>query len=137
MVKGIFDELDKDSPKNHFTVGITDDVSHTSLDYDPSFSTEPEEFFAPFFGPGADGTVGANKNTIKIIGEDPDFYAQGYFVYDSKKSGLEDGLALAFRAAPDPLGIPDPGRQLSAATSSTSSTPRTCSPTHQKGRPCC
>jgi pyruvate-ferredoxin/flavodoxin oxidoreductase len=101
MVKGIFDELDKDSPKNHFTVGITDDVSHTSIDYHPTFSTEPEEVFrAMFFGLGADGTVGANKNTIKIIGEDPDFYAQGYFVYDSKKSGSRTVSHLRFGPRP-------------------------------------
>jgi pyruvate-ferredoxin/flavodoxin oxidoreductase len=101
MVKGIFDELDKDSPKNHFTVGITDDVSHTSIDYDPTFSTEPEDVFrAIFFGLGADGTVGANKNTIKIIGADPDFYAQGYFVYDSKKSGSRTVSHLRFGPRP-------------------------------------
>jgi pyruvate-ferredoxin/flavodoxin oxidoreductase len=88
MVKGIFDELTKERPKNHFTIGIVDDVTHTSLDYDPSFSTEdPATVRAVFYGLGADGTVGANKNTIKIIGEETDNFAQGYFVYDSKKSG--------------------------------------------------
>lgn len=88
MIKGIFDELKKDKPKNHFTVGIVDDVTHTSIDYDPSFSSEPEGVFrGMFYGLGADGTVGANKNSIKIIGEHTDFNAQGYFVYDSKKSG--------------------------------------------------
>ncbi|HEU4494676.1 MAG TPA: pyruvate:ferredoxin (flavodoxin) oxidoreductase, partial [Rubrobacteraceae bacterium] len=101
MVKGVLDELERDRPKNHFTVGITDDVSHTSLAYDPSFSTEPESVFcAMFFGLGADGTVGANKNTIKIIGEDPDFYAQGYFVYDSKKSGSKTVSHLRFGPHP-------------------------------------
>jgi len=101
MVKGILDELEMDRPKNHFTVGITDDVSHTSLDYDPSFSTEPENVFrAMFFGLGADGTVGANKNTIKIIGEDPTFHAQGYFVYDSKKSGSRTVSHLRFGPRP-------------------------------------
>jgi pyruvate-ferredoxin/flavodoxin oxidoreductase len=88
MVKGVFDELAKDRPRNHFTIGIVDDVTHTSLDYDPAFSTEdPATVRAIFYGLGSDGTVGANKNTIKIIGEETDNYAQGYFVYDSKKSG--------------------------------------------------
>ncbi len=88
MVKAVFDELDKASPKNHFTIGIDDDVSHTSLSYDPEFRSEaPETFRGVFWGLGADGTVGANKNSIKIIGEETDNWAQGYFVYDSKKSG--------------------------------------------------
>jgi pyruvate-ferredoxin/flavodoxin oxidoreductase len=88
MVKGVLDEAKKEKPKNHFTVGIIDDVTNTSLNYDPSFSVEPEETFrGMFFGLGADGTVGANKNSIKIIGESTDYFAQGYFVYDSKKSG--------------------------------------------------
>jgi pyruvate-ferredoxin/flavodoxin oxidoreductase len=88
MVKGVFDNLAAAKPKNHFTVGITDDVSHTSLEYDPDFSTEPDSVIrAMFYGLGSDGTVGANKNSIKIIGEGTDNYAQGYFVYDSKKSG--------------------------------------------------
>ncbi|RLD13066.1 pyruvate:ferredoxin (flavodoxin) oxidoreductase, partial [candidate division KSB1 bacterium] len=88
MVKAVFDELNKDKPKNHFTVGIIDDVSNTSLDWDRNFSIEPDDVFrGMFYGLGADGTVGANKNSIKIIGEQTDNYAQGYFVYDSKKSG--------------------------------------------------
>ncbi|AFZ05971.1 pyruvate ferredoxin/flavodoxin oxidoreductase [Oscillatoria nigro-viridis PCC 7112] len=88
MVKAVFDNLTADEPLNHFTVGIYDDVTHTSLNYDPSFSTEPDNVVrAIFYGLGADGTVGANKNSIKIIGEETDNYAQGYFVYDSKKSG--------------------------------------------------
>ncbi|MGC8739358.1 MAG: pyruvate:ferredoxin (flavodoxin) oxidoreductase [Candidatus Hydrogenedens sp.] len=88
MIKGVLDELSKDKPKNHFTVGIQDDVTHTSIDYDPSFSTEdPSVVRAVFYGLGSDGTIGANKNSIKIIGEDTPNYAQGYFVYDSKKSG--------------------------------------------------
>jgi pyruvate-ferredoxin/flavodoxin oxidoreductase len=88
MVKAVFEELSRPAPKNHFTIGIHDDVTHTSIDYDPSFSTETEGTVrALFYGLGADGTVGANKNSIKIIGEDTDHYAQGYFVYDSKKSG--------------------------------------------------
>jgi pyruvate-ferredoxin/flavodoxin oxidoreductase len=88
MVKGIFDELKKETPKNHFTIGIRDDVTHTSIDYDPDFDIEGEDVVrAVFFGLGADGTVSANKNSIKIIGEETPNYAQGYFVYDSKKSG--------------------------------------------------
>jgi pyruvate-ferredoxin/flavodoxin oxidoreductase len=88
MVIGVFDELKKDNPKNHFTVGIIDDVTNTSLPFDTRFSIEPPETFrGKFYGLGADGTVGANKNSIKIIGEETDNYAQGYFVYDSKKSG--------------------------------------------------
>jgi pyruvate-ferredoxin/flavodoxin oxidoreductase len=88
MVKAVFDELLKDRPKRHFTVGILDDVSHSSLRWDASFDIEPHDVVrALFYGLGADGTVGANKNSIKIIGEDTPNYAQGYFVYDSKKSG--------------------------------------------------
>jgi pyruvate-ferredoxin/flavodoxin oxidoreductase len=97
MVKAVFDELLKKSPKNHFTVGIHDDVTHTSLDFDPEFSTEvPGTVRALFYGLGADGTVGANKNSIKIIGEETDNFAQGYFVYDSKKSGAMTTSHLRF-----------------------------------------
>jgi pyruvate-ferredoxin/flavodoxin oxidoreductase len=88
MMKAVFDNLDIAKPKNHFTVGINDDVGHTSLEMDEKFSIEPPEVVrALFYGLGADGTVGANKDSIKIIGENTDNYAQGYFVYDSKKSG--------------------------------------------------
>ncbi|MFH1808422.1 MAG: pyruvate:ferredoxin (flavodoxin) oxidoreductase [Pseudomonadota bacterium] len=88
MIKGVFDELKKDKPKQGFTVGIHDDVTHTNLAWDPTFSTEDNSVFrALFFGLGSDGTVGANKNTIKIIGTETENYAQGYFVYDSKKAG--------------------------------------------------
>ncbi len=88
MVKAVLDEAAKPAPKNHFTVGIEDDVTFTSLRVDPTFSTEdPKGVRALFFGLGADGTVGANKNSVKIIGEETDNFAQGYFVYDSKKSG--------------------------------------------------
>ena len=88
MAKSVFDNLAQKSPKNHFTVGINDDVTHTSLPWDPSFSSEPAGVHrALFYGLGADGTVGANKNSIKIIGKATDNYAQGYFVFDSKKSG--------------------------------------------------
>lgn len=101
MIKGVFDELKKDNPKNHFTVGIIDDVTHTNIDYDPNFTTEGKEVFrALFYGLGADGTVGANKNTIKIIGEETDNYAQGYFVYDSKKSGSTTVSHLRFGKKP-------------------------------------
>jgi len=102
MVKGIYDELAKPEPKNHFTIGINDDVSHTSLTYDPSFSTEdPKTVRALFYGLGSDGTVGANKNSIKIIGTNTPNYAQGYFVYDSKKSGSMTTSHLRF--GPDPI----------------------------------
>ncbi|RMF07776.1 MAG: pyruvate:ferredoxin (flavodoxin) oxidoreductase [Candidatus Neomarinimicrobiota bacterium] len=97
MIKGIFDELTKASPKNHFTIGINDDVTHSSLEYDPDFSTPEDKVFrGMFFGLGADGTVGANKNSIKIIGSETDNYAQGYFVYDSKKSGSMTTSHLRF-----------------------------------------
>ena len=105
MVKAVFDELKKDPPKNHFTVGINDDVSHTSLPYDPNFITEGDNVVrAMFFGLGADGTVGANKNSIKIIGEETDMQAQGYFVYDSKKAGSRTVSHLRF--GPDPIHSP-------------------------------
>src|SRR5205085_7638600 len=101
MVKGIFDHLVSAQLKNHFTIGINDDVSHTSLSYDPEFSTEPESVIrALFYGLGADGTVGANKNSIKIIGENTNNYAQGYFVYDSKKSGAVTVSHLRFGPQP-------------------------------------
>ena len=101
MVKGIFDELKKARPKNHFTIGIDDDVTHTSLPYDPEFCTEdPRTIRALFYGLGSDGTVGANKNSIKIIGSQTDNYAQGYFVYDSKKSGSITTSHLRFGTEP-------------------------------------
>ncbi|GMQ80569.1 MAG: hypothetical protein BMS9Abin04_580 [Planctomycetia bacterium] len=88
MVAGVFGELDREQPKRHFTVGIVDDVTHLSLPWDPQFSTEDDEGTrAVFFGLGSDGTVGASKNSVKIIGENTPLYAQGYFVYDSKKAG--------------------------------------------------
>lgn len=101
MVKGIFDNLAQAKPKNHFTIGINDDVSHTSLSFDSNFSTESDNVVrAMFYGLGADGTVGANKNSIKIIGEETDNYAQGYFVYDSKKSGSITVSHLRFGKEP-------------------------------------
>jgi pyruvate-ferredoxin/flavodoxin oxidoreductase len=101
MVKAVFANLESDSPKNHFTIGINDDVSNTSLAFDPEFSTEPDNVVrALFYGLGADGTVGANKNSIKIIGEETDNFAQGYFVYDSKKSGSVTTSHLRFGPKP-------------------------------------
>jgi pyruvate-ferredoxin/flavodoxin oxidoreductase len=105
MVKAVFDDLAKPLSKNHFTVGINDDVSHTSLEYDPLFSIEsPETVRCVFWGLGADGTVGANKNSIKIIGEETEYFAQGYFVYDSKKSGGNTISHLRF--GPKPIHAP-------------------------------
>jgi pyruvate-ferredoxin/flavodoxin oxidoreductase len=101
MVKAVFDELAKPKPKNHFTIGIVDDVTHTSLPWDAEFDIEPPDTVrALFYGLGADGTVGANKNSIKIIGEETDNFAQGYFVYDSKKSGAVTVSHLRFGPKP-------------------------------------
>lgn len=101
MIKGIFEEIKKDQPKNHFTIGIDDDLSGTSLEYDREFVIEnPKGVCAIFHGLGSDGTVSANKNSIKIIGENTKNYAQGYFVYDSKKSGSVTVSHLRFGPAP-------------------------------------
>jgi pyruvate-ferredoxin/flavodoxin oxidoreductase len=101
MIKAIFDELNQARPKNHFTIGITDDVTHTSLTYDPEFNIEAADMVrALFWGLGSDGTVSANKNSIKIIGEETPHYAQGYFVYDSKKSGARTISHLRFGPRP-------------------------------------
>ncbi|RKY97403.1 MAG: pyruvate:ferredoxin (flavodoxin) oxidoreductase, partial [Ignavibacteriae bacterium] len=101
MVKSVFDNLDNEKPKNRFTIGINEDVTNSSLDFDPSFSVEADETFrGKFYGLGADGTVGANKNSIKIIGEGTDYNAQGYFVYDSKKSGSMTISHLRFGPKP-------------------------------------
>ncbi len=101
MVKAVFAELAKAQPKPHFTVGINDDVTRLSLDVEPEFEIDPPSVkHAVFFGLGADGTVGANKNSIKIIAENTDLYAQGYFVYDSKKSGAVTISHLRFADAP-------------------------------------
>ncbi len=101
MTKAVFDELKSAAPRNHFTIGIHDDVTHTSLEYDPSFSTErPDTVRAIFYGLGSDGTVGANKNSIKIIGKHTENYAQGYFVYDSKKAGSVTVSHLRFGPQP-------------------------------------
>ncbi|HMN12061.1 MAG TPA: pyruvate:ferredoxin (flavodoxin) oxidoreductase, partial [Bellilinea sp.] len=105
MAKAVFDELKKDDPKNSFTIGIIDDVTNLSLEYDAEFSVEPDETVrCVFFGLGSDGTVGANKNSIKIIGEETNNYAQGYFVYDSKKSGSLTVSHLRF--GPKPIFAP-------------------------------
>ena len=105
MVKGVYAEMDKAEPKNHFTVGINDDVTFTSIAYDPEFSIEtPETVRCVFWGLGADGTVGANKNSIKIIGEETENYAQGYFYYNSKKSGTATISYLRF--GPKPVRAP-------------------------------
>ncbi len=105
MVKAVFDELKKERPKNHFTVGIIDDVSFTHLEVDPFFTLDESKWKqALFFGLGADGTVGANKNSIKIIGENTPLHAQGYFVYDSKKSGAQTVSHLRF--GPEPVKAP-------------------------------
>jgi pyruvate-ferredoxin/flavodoxin oxidoreductase len=101
MLAGVFAELARPAPRNHFTVGIVDDVSHSSLDWDRELDIEPDSVSrSVFFGLGADGTVGANKNSIKIIGDGTDAYAQGYFVYDSKKSGAITVSHLRFGPAP-------------------------------------
>ena len=101
MVKGILDELENNSPKNHFTIGINDDVSKTSLPYKSDFRTKKNTFNCMFYGLGSDGTVGANKNSVKIIGETTKNYVQGYFVYDSKKAGAQTVSHLRF--GPDPI----------------------------------
>ena len=101
MVKGVYDNLALDTPKNHFTIGINDDVLGTSLPYDEDYSTEADDVTrAMFFGLGSDGTVGANKDAIKIIGQHTNLYVQGYFVYDSKKSGSSTISHLRFGPRP-------------------------------------
>ncbi|MCU0502035.1 MAG: pyruvate:ferredoxin (flavodoxin) oxidoreductase [Anaerolineae bacterium] len=104
MVKGVFDNMAAAAPKNHFTIGINDDVTHTSIAYDPTYSVESKRGVrAMFYGLGADGTVGANHNSIRIIGSETDNYAQGYFSYDSKKSGTITTSHLRF--GPDPIRL--------------------------------
>ncbi len=101
MAKGLFDEMMKPHPKNHFSLGITDDVTHTSIDFDADWDIEPDDVSrGVFWGLGSDGTVGANRNSIKIIGEETDFAAQGYFVYDSKKAGARTVSHLRFGPRP-------------------------------------
>ncbi len=100
MVNGVYEELKKDNPKNYFSVGIKDDVTNNSIDYDPEFTTRGDAARCLFYGLGADGTVGANKNSIKIIGEDTPNNAQGYFEYDSRKAGTVTVSHLRFGAKP-------------------------------------
>ncbi len=101
MIKGVLDEMARDEPRNHFTVGIIDDVTRTSIPYEPGFDIEPDDVRrAVFWGLGSDGTVGANKNSIAIIGRNTPFYAQGYFVYDSKKAGAHTISHLRFGPRP-------------------------------------
>ncbi len=101
MAARVFEELQAAQPKRHFTVGIIDDVTHTSLRWDPEFSTEGKDVTrALFYGLGSDGTVGASKNSVKIIGENTPMYAQGYFVYDSKKAGSVTVSHLRFSPRP-------------------------------------
>jgi pyruvate-ferredoxin/flavodoxin oxidoreductase len=105
MVKAVFDELHSENPRRHFTVGINDDITHLSIDFDESFDIEKDNVYrAMFFGLGADGTVGANKNTIKIIGSEDGRFGQAYFVYDSKKSGAQTVSHLRF--GPEPIEAP-------------------------------
>ncbi len=102
MIKSVFDELSKDKPKNHFTVGIIDDITHTSLPWDANYRVDAAEgvMRCMFYGLGSDGTVSANKNTIKIMGEETELYGQGYFVYDSKKAGAMTTSHLRFSPQP-------------------------------------
>ena len=102
MIKAVFDELTREKPKTHFTIGINDDVSHTSLDWDPGFQTDADQHarHAVFYGLGSDGTVSANRNSIKIIGAETDLYAQGHFVFDSKKAGAVTVSHLRFGPRP-------------------------------------
>jgi pyruvate-ferredoxin/flavodoxin oxidoreductase len=105
MAKAVFDELKKPKPKNHFTIGINDDVSHTSIEFDPSYIVEkPGVFSAMFYGQGGDGTVGSNKNTVQIIGSQTSLHAQAYFYYDSKKAGSQTISHLRF--GPDRIDSP-------------------------------
>ena len=105
MVKGVYDELDAEKPRRQFTVGINDDVTHLSISYNPEFEILPKNVVqALFYGLGSDGTVGANKNSIKIIGIETPNHAQGYFEYDSKKSG---GITVShLRFGPEPIKAP-------------------------------
>ena len=113
MVKAVYDNLAKDEPKNHFTVGIVDDVTGTSLELGEKIDASPEGLVScMFYGLGSDGTVGANKNSIKIIGDHTDMYAQAYFSYDSKKSGGITVSHLRFGKSPIMSTLPDRLRGL-------------------------
>ena len=109
MVTAVFDELTKPDPKNHFTVGIVDDVTHLSLPYDPEFSIERDDVVrAVFFGLGSDGTVGANKNSVKIIGEETPLLRPGLLRLRLEEVRLDDHLAPAIQPPADPVAVPDP-----------------------------
>ena len=139
MAAGVFAELARERPRRRFTIGINDDVSGTSLPYDPALDIEPAGTVrAVFFGLGSDGTVGANKNTIKILGAEEDLHAQGYFVYDSKKSGSQTvSRTCASGRSRSARPIWSARRASSAATSSGCWTGSTCSAVRHRGRPCC
>ncbi len=106
----VFENLKEEHPKDNFTIGIVDDVTYTSLPVSEEINTTPEGVTnAEFWGLGSDGTVGANKNSIKIIGNATDLYCQAYFVYDSKKSGGTDTVSSEIRQRSHPGSLPDPG----------------------------
>ena len=136
MAAAVFDELDRPEPKRHFTVGIVDDVTHLSLRCDPSFTTERDDVVrAVFYGLGSDGTVGANKNSVKIIGENTPLLRPGLLRLRLEEVGLDDRLAPAVRPAPDPLHLPDRAgelRRLPPVRASWSGS--TCSEWPQPGR---
>ena len=134
MVAAVLHELERDRPKNPFTIGIHDDVGGTSLDWDPDWNIEAGDTYrAVFYGLGADGTVGANKNSIKIIGRDPSVHAQAYFVYDSKKSGSRTVSHLRF--GPEPIRVPDRARGRQRRASPSLAAPGHCFLSSRGGAP--
>ena len=139
MAKAALDELREPKPKRHFTVGIVDDITKLSLKWDPDFDTEAAGVTrAVFYGLGADGTVGATKNTVKIIGENTPLHAQGYFVYDSKKSGAITVSHLRFGPEADRVHLPHrPAPTSSPATSSSSWKSSTCWRWRARAPPSC
>ena len=139
MVVGVFDNLARPEPRNHFTVGIVDDVTHTSLPWDAELDIEPDDVArAVFFGLGSDGTVGANRNSVKILGEETDAFGPGLLRLRLQEVGRRDRLAPAGLAATDPLGLPRaPRRASSPATSSSCFTARTSSASRARARRCC
>ena len=139
MVAGVFAELAREQPRRRFTIGIDDDVSGTSVDYDPSFDIEsPDTVRAVFFGLGSDGTVSANKNTIKILGSEEGLHAQGVLRLRLEEVGFADRVASTLRAGSHPRPLPGDRRPISlAATSSGFSTRSTCSVGPPRTRRCC
>ncbi len=139
LAKAVFDELAKPEPKNSFTVGINDDVAHTSLDVDPAFSIDPPDVVqAVFYGLGADGTVGANKNSVKIIAEDAGLLCAGLFRLRFAQVGRADRVASALRPAADPRALPDPAAPASSpATSPASWSASTCCAWPRPAPPSC